>query len=170
MHDAFAEERLLVERQHGRVGEDVIDERRPGGAGKPHIADLDRGGAMGQHPWPAAAGQAVEIDRDVDVEIMEQAGDVPVAIRRHIMEPIERPRDAQPRVARIVRTIRHADHLEPRMVVTLEQFDDGKAHRVLAKVRRHVSDAQLFGIVLGPMRKRTPCDWGKKPYAGFGCL
>ena len=42
MHDPFGEERLLIERQHGLVGENVVDEVGPGRCGIAEIDGLDR--------------------------------------------------------------------------------------------------------------------------------
>ncbi len=90
VHDPFGKEGLLVERQRVRVGEDVVDERRPGRSRKSEIADLDGCGAIGEDVGPATAGEPVEIDGDVHVEIVQQPGDLAVGGGRDLVELVER--------------------------------------------------------------------------------
>ena len=90
MDDLFAPEGLLVERQHDLVGNDVIDEIGPHRARITEITHLDGRGTVGENFGPAVLRVAFQVDRDVDLELVEQPGDVAIASRANIVELIER--------------------------------------------------------------------------------
>ena len=72
MHDRLAVERLPVERQHDRIGDDVVDIVRGHGGEIAEIADLDRRRAARQNAGAGILGVADEVDGDVDVEIAQR--------------------------------------------------------------------------------------------------
>ena len=135
VHDPFGEERLLIERQHGGVGENVIDEVGPGGCGIAEIDGLDRCRAISEESLPGTLRRAVQIDGNVDLAVVQQLGDALVGVGRDVVELIERVDDARAYVAAVIARERDADDLEPRAVVTLEQLGDRQGNRMLAKIR-----------------------------------
>src|SRR5262249_16945313 len=80
LHDVFREERRLLERQPGLVGEDIVDEVGPGRSRISEIADLDGCRATSKDPRPTAARQPVQSDGDVYLKIFQQSGDAGVAV------------------------------------------------------------------------------------------
>src|SRR5262249_5533325 len=133
--DPFGDKSLLVERQHHLVGENIVDEFGAGRSCKSQVVDLDGCRTIGQDIRSTTARQAVEVDGDVHPKIVDELGDVAVAVRRNVIEPVECLDEAVPYGARLTRAMRYADDLETCPVVTLEQFCDGRPHRVLPEVR-----------------------------------
>ena len=80
MNDLFGIVRLLVEREDDRVGDDVVDEVRPCRAGKSEIAHLDRRRTKCQDAEARMLGMTVQVDRDVDLKIVDELRDLLVAL------------------------------------------------------------------------------------------
>ena len=152
MHDFFRPERLLVERQHDRIGDDVIDEIGAHGSGIAEIAHLDRRGTMGENARAAIEREAFEIDRDVDLELVKQLRRLVIAARTDFVEPVEAGDESRAHVAAVVGPERHSQHFEAGAVVQLEQLRHQKRRRVPMEISRHIGDAQS---VVAP-RSRLP--------------
>jgi len=143
MHDLLGHGRLLVERQRHRVGDDVVDEIGPHGPGIAQIVDLDRGRTSRQDGGAAILRIAVEVDRDIHVEIADVARGVRIGGAANHIEMVECLEQARPDVARIVLAKADAVDLETRPVVALDQLRNHVADRMLAEIRRHIGDAEL---------------------------
>ena len=78
--DGLGVERLLVERQHDPVGDDVVDEVGPHRSRIAEIAHLNRRRPMGQDARPLVLGMTLEVDRNVDLEVAQQARHLAVAM------------------------------------------------------------------------------------------
>ena len=102
MHDLFREERLLVERQHRLVGEDVVHVLGAGRSRISEIVDLDRSRPTGENARPKTFGQAVQIDGDMHLPIVQQLGDVAIGVGCDVVEPVERLDDACPNAASVI--------------------------------------------------------------------
>ena len=74
---------------HEPVGDDVVDIGRPHGAGIGEVVDLDRRRAVGQDAGPAILGEALAVDGDIDLELTQQKGDIAVAFKARVDEPVE---------------------------------------------------------------------------------
>ena len=133
--DPLAEERLPVERQYGLVGNHVVDEI---GAHRPGISQIvHRKGrrTMRQDSRPAIGRMAFQIDCDVDAKLVDERGGRVVAVRPHVVKPVERRDDARPRRAAVVRAVGNSEHLEAGAIMALEQLGDQVGGRVLVKIR-----------------------------------
>ena len=94
---------------------------------------------MAEHFRTAAVGIAREIDRNIDFETGEKAGDTAVAHRARVVDLVEGLRQTPLQIA-IVAVERDSDYLEMGAIVPLDQFDDETRHRMVAKIRRAVGD------------------------------
>ena len=68
------------------------------------VVDLDRSRATGQDAGPKTFGQAVEVDGNMHMTIMQQLGDVAIGVGRDVMELVERLDDARPDAAAVIGT------------------------------------------------------------------
>ena len=82
MDDLLAVERLLVQRQHDAVGDDIIHVGRAGGAGIDQIIHLHRRRPVGENAGPRIHGVAVQVHRDVDLALSQHLGDLESLISR----------------------------------------------------------------------------------------
>jgi hypothetical protein len=70
----FAVERFFAIRNQEAVGDDIVDARMAGGAGKAQIGDLHRRRSPGDDVRAGAGGDALQIDDDVDFMLPDQRG------------------------------------------------------------------------------------------------
>ena len=143
MDDLFRIERLLVERQHRLVGDHIVDEVGTHSSRIAEIAHLDGRGAVGEDAGTGVLGVALQVDRDVDVELVQKLRDVEVALRSDVVELIERPHQAGPHIALIVATEGDADNLEARAIVQLEQLSHQEGGRMPVEIRGQIGDSNL---------------------------
>ena len=135
MDDPLAVMRLLIERQHRPVGQNIVDEIDRHGGGESEIADLNRRRTIGQNPGPRLLGMTLQVDCDVDLEIAQKLRYVAVAAQHHVMKPIERFDQPGADVAAVVGTVGDAVHLKAAAVMQLEQLDDLPAGRMAVEGR-----------------------------------
>ena len=82
-YDAFSEEFLAAGRDHGFVGNEIIDVRRTKRAGIAEIRNRERRRTPGENFRPCLVGIAAEIHRDVDLEVRQQLRDFQIAVLPH---------------------------------------------------------------------------------------
>src|SRR4029079_6832638 len=111
VHDLLGIERLLVERQHGRIDDDIVKKIRADGPGETEIPDLDRGRAMREDDGPRILCVALEVDGYVDFVIAQRHCDLAITLVAHVMKGVERPLEPARNVTVAGRAKRHADHL-----------------------------------------------------------
>ena len=144
--DLLAVERLFARCDHDRVGDDVVDVVGAHRSRITEIVHLDGRRAAREIRVPRIAGEAVQVDRDVDLHPAQERGDFVVAFLAHVDEAIERGLDPRPCFAFVVGTERDARGLEPRLVVLLEGSDDQEPDRMRAQIRRQIRDP--YSVVL----------------------
>ena len=91
-------------------------------------------------------------------------------LRAHVEEALERPRQPLADVAAVVGAERHADGLEARPVVQLDQFRDQVGGRVAVIVGGEIGDADPVVLPAAASRKRRPRRLDAVTDESFGAL
>src|SRR5260370_21267613 len=91
MNNVLSVVRLLVEREHRRVGDDVVDEVRASRTGISQIVHLDRCWTQRQDAEAFVLGMTVEVNRDIGLKLVAEPRDVPTALRPYVREPAQPP-------------------------------------------------------------------------------
>src|SRR5262249_36783241 len=105
-------------------------------------------------------GVALEIDRDVDLALVQQFRDLAVALRAHIVERFEALDQPPPDVAAVIAAERDADHLEARAIMALEQLGNQASGRMLMEISAEIGNADPFvrPTLAGPERSARRAD------------
>src|SRR5205823_3383518 len=104
MDDLFRVPWLLLERQHHRVGNDIVDEIGAGRAGITEIASLKRRRPIGKNADPRIGGMTLEVDRNIGLEIPQKPGDLLIGARSHVEKAIKRRNKPRAKRAAVIRT------------------------------------------------------------------
>src|SRR5580704_1211990 len=102
--DLLRIEWLVLKRRHRRVGDDVVDELGPHCAGKAEIAYLDRRRTIRKNAGPRILSMSLQINRNIDLEIVEELGGFLVALSADIIKLIKRRDEPPARPALVVLT------------------------------------------------------------------
>src|SRR5262249_58910104 len=115
--DLFRDGYPLAGGRPAGVGHDVVDPRRPHGAGKTEPLDLRGRRAGGEDRTAGAGGPAGDVDHDVAAIFSDATRRVRKRERADGHEFLDRALDAAAQLARIGRRIVVADDLDTRAVV-----------------------------------------------------
>src|SRR5205807_7961307 len=88
------------------------------------IARLDRRRPKGQNLGPRILRVALKVDDDVDLEVADELGNLAIALRAHIVQPIEGLDQAAADIAAVVAIEGNPQDLEMRAVVQLDELRD----------------------------------------------
>ena len=143
MDDLLSVERLLVERQNGRIGKDVVVEAGSERAGKADIVDLDRCRPGGEDPGARIRRIAAAVDRNVDLQVVQERGNLAVTFPSHIVKLIECANQPGADFAVIVRAERKAQDLESRPVMNLDEFGGQIRRRMLVEAAGNIRNPDL---------------------------
>ena len=126
------------------IGDHVVDKRRAHRARKSEIADLYGSCTAREYVWTAILRVTRQIDSDVDFQCTRPRHNLGIGHRGDIVKLIEGRRE--PPAHRIIARASEGkpDHLESVAVMSLEQAGRQRRDRVVAKVRREITDAQFF--------------------------
>src|SRR5215813_13294002 len=128
----------MLERRDHRITDHIVDEISADRAGIAEIAHLERSAAVGEDAEPRIPGMALEVDRDVDLELMQELRRIVIAAHTHVMEGVERFHQPPADVAVIVPVKGHAYNLEARAIVQLEQFGNEISGGMAVEIRREI--------------------------------
>ncbi len=120
MNNVFGVVRLLVEWQNRRIGYDVVDEIRARRTGISQIVHLDGCRTKREDAEAFVLGMTVEVNRNIDLKILDEPRNLSIALRPDVDELVERRDNPCSHVAAVIRAQRHSEHLELRAVVPLE--------------------------------------------------
>src|SRR5262249_10306175 len=112
MDNLLSVESLLVERQDGRIGDDVVVEAGSERARIANIVDLNWSWPAGKNPGVRIGSIAAAVDHNVDLQVVQLPGNLTVVFRAHIVKLIERANQPRANFALVVRTERHTEDLE----------------------------------------------------------
>ena len=124
------------------VGDDPVVACRAERSGIAEKVHLDRGGAQREDRNHLRAGEPVEIKQHVDAVVADRRRDCARIRRRHAAERIGGGLDPSRDVVVLPRVHRIHGDGEPRAVEPLEQADDQAAHRMVAEIGGHETEAQ----------------------------
>src|SRR5258708_30802714 len=83
-------ERLLLNRQDNFVRNHVIDELRSRCRRIAEVGDLNWCGSMREDIGSRQRGMAVQVNRDIDLQLIHQSCNFKVVTEAHVMELVER--------------------------------------------------------------------------------
>src|SRR5262249_9436403 len=102
MDNLLSVESLLVERQDGRIGDDVVVEASSERARIANIVDLNRGRPSGEDGRARVRSIAAAIDRNVDLQVVQLLGNLAVGFLAPIVKLIERANEPRANFALVV--------------------------------------------------------------------
>src|SRR5262249_46589896 len=141
--DLLAVKRVLVLRDHGSVGDEVIDAIEPHGAGKSEITCLNGRGPKRENARPALAGVAREINDDVDFHLANAGRNPLVIVALDVDKAVERCFETGSHCAPFFGPERERDGLETRAVVMLEDGRCQTGDRMIAEIGREITEPDL---------------------------
>src|SRR5262245_5603025 len=101
-HDPLRVIRLLIERQHDRIGDDVVEEVSPRRSWVAKIADLDGNWTRGENCKAAVARERRQVDGNVNLELRQEVRDIPVGSVSNVQEAIECVGEVRPHFAAVI--------------------------------------------------------------------
>src|SRR6516162_5468082 len=112
MDNLLSVESLLVERQDGRIGDDVVVEAGSERARIAQIVNLNWSWPAGKDPGARLRNIAAAVDHNVDLQVVQLQGNLRVVFLAPIVKLIERANEPRANCALVVRTERHTQDLE----------------------------------------------------------
>ena len=137
------------------VGQHIVNAGQGGGAYKAQVGNLHGRRAVGQNIGPHAQGQAVQVDEDVDLMAAYALRGLLVAHRPNLDVVVHGRHHPRSQGAAVFAAPAKAIHLYPCAVMQLQQFGNEYGHRVGAKIRRQVANAQALVAIAAFLRERS---------------
>ena len=144
--------RSVFGRHHDTVGNEVIETGQSQRARKNLVVDLHGRRTTHEDAWSRDAGEAIQVDQQINLSRTDLRGGGIVAEPSDINDRIERTIDALAHCTAVVATLVEGDEFKAAFVMKLEQFDHQKTGGMMTKLAGDVADANASAL----LRTRHP--------------